>query len=63
MRYVVPWASRGSRFLGNISFVAAYGRPEGSPLNIKLLATKGGSLGEEDTLEKILNFVDTQAYQ
>ncbi len=27
--------------LGNISFVAAYGRPEGSPLNIKLLATKG----------------------
>ncbi len=49
--------------LGNISFVAAYGRPEGSPLNIKLLATKGGSLGEEDILEKILNFVDTQAYQ
>ena len=49
--------------LGNISFVAAYGRPEGSPLNVKLLATKGGSLGEEDILEKILNVVDTQAYQ
>ncbi len=49
--------------LGNISFVAAYGRPEGSPLNIKLLATKGGSLGEEDILEKILNVVDAQAYQ
>jgi uncharacterized protein YgbK (DUF1537 family) len=44
--------------LGNISFVAAYGRPEGSPLNIKLLATKGGSLGEEDILEKIINAID-----
>jgi D-threonate/D-erythronate kinase len=49
--------------LGNISFVAAYGRPEGSFPKIKFLATKGGSLGEEDILEKILNFVDTQAYQ
>ena len=46
--------------LGSVSFVAAYGTPEGSPLNIKLLATKGGSLGEEDILEKILNFVDAQ---
>jgi len=48
---------------GNISFVAAYGRPEGFPLNIKLLATKGGSLGEENILEKILNFVDTHGCQ
>ena len=48
---------------GNISFVAAYGRPEGSLLKIRFLATKGGSLGEEDTLEKILNFVNTQGYQ
>ena len=48
--------------LGNISFVAAYGRPEGPLSKIKFLATKGGSLGEEDILEKILNFVDTQAY-
>jgi D-threonate/D-erythronate kinase len=49
--------------LGNISFVAAYGRPEGSFSKIKFLATKGGSLGEKDILEKILNFADTQAYQ
>jgi D-threonate/D-erythronate kinase len=46
--------------LGNISFVAAYGRPEGLRRPLKILATKGGSLGEEDTLEKILNFIDLQ---
>ena len=49
--------------LGNISFVAAYGRPEGSCPKVKLLATKGGSLGEEDTVEKMLSFIDLQASQ
>jgi uncharacterized protein YgbK (DUF1537 family) len=43
--------------LGSISFVAAYGKPEGALTSIKILVTKGGSLGEEDTLEKILNFI------
>ena len=42
--------------LGNISSVAAYGKPMGGPANIEILVTKGGSLGEEDTLEKILAF-------
>ena len=46
--------------LGNISFVAAYGKPEGSFKNLKILVTKGGSLGEEDTLEKVLNFIDVK---
>jgi uncharacterized protein YgbK (DUF1537 family) len=53
----------GIEILGNISFVAAYGRPEGSRSRVRLLATKGGSLGEEDTLEKILNFIDLRASQ
>ncbi|OGP92655.1 MAG: hypothetical protein A2156_04695 [Deltaproteobacteria bacterium RBG_16_48_10] len=44
--------------LGEISFVAAYGKPEGSFKNLKILITKGGSLGEENTLEKVLNFLD-----
>jgi uncharacterized protein YgbK (DUF1537 family) len=44
--------------LGSISFVAAYGKPSESRTDIKVLVTKGGSLGEEDTLEKILNFID-----
>jgi uncharacterized protein YgbK (DUF1537 family) len=44
--------------LGNISFVAAYGRPEGMLKPLPVLVTKGGSLGEEDTLEKILKFID-----
>jgi len=46
--------------LGNISFVAAYGRPEGTLKSLPVLVTKGGSLGEEDTLEKILKFIDLQ---
>ena len=47
--------------LGNISFVAAYGKPSGAGTNIKALVTKGGSLGEVDTLEKILDFIDGKA--
>jgi D-threonate/D-erythronate kinase len=46
--------------LGNISFVAAYGKPVGLRRPLQVLVTKGGSLGEEDTLEKILNFIDLQ---
>ncbi|RPJ11889.1 MAG: four-carbon acid sugar kinase family protein [Deltaproteobacteria bacterium] len=42
---------------GDISFVAAYGKPEGFFKGLTTLVTKGGSLGEEDTLEKILDFV------
>ena len=42
---------------GNISFVAAYGKPVGNLMDIEILVTKGGSLGEEDTLEKVLNFL------
>ena len=45
------------KILGNISFVAAYGKPESSFGNLKILVTKGGSLGEEDTLEKVLDFI------
>ncbi len=44
--------------LGNISSVAAYGRPVGTPSGIEILVTKGGSLGEEDTLEKVLIFLN-----
>ena len=44
--------------LGNISFVAAYGRPEGTLKPLPVLVTKGGSLGEEDTLGKIVRFID-----
>ena len=46
--------------LGNISFVAAYGRPEGTLKPLPVLVTKGGSLGEEDTLEKIVRFINPQ---
>ena len=42
---------------GNISFVAAYGKPVGNLMDIEILVTKGGSLGEENTLEKVLNFL------
>ena len=44
--------------LGNISFVAAYGNPADSRTSIQVLVTKGGSLGEEDTLAKVLDFID-----
>jgi uncharacterized protein YgbK (DUF1537 family) len=47
--------------LGNISFVAAYGKPEGTWKPLPVLVTKGGSLGEEDTLENILNFLDQRS--
>ncbi|HSB05377.1 MAG TPA: four-carbon acid sugar kinase family protein [Thermodesulfobacteriota bacterium] len=46
--------------LGNISFVAAYGTPAGSRGNSQVLVTKGGSLGEEDTLGKVLDFIDAK---
>jgi uncharacterized protein YgbK (DUF1537 family) len=42
---------------GAISSVAAYGRPLGSSEGMKVLVTKGGSLGKEDLLEGILNFL------
>jgi uncharacterized protein YgbK (DUF1537 family) len=42
---------------GNISFVAAYGKPVGNLTDIEILVTKGGSLGEENTLEKVFNFL------
>ncbi len=44
--------------LGNISFVAAYGKPAGPAKNLNLLVSKGGSLGTQNTLEEILNFID-----
>ena len=44
---------------GAISSVAAYGRPLGSSVRMKVLVTKGGSLGKEDLLEDILNFLST----
>ena len=42
---------------GTISAVAAYGKPQGAPKNINVMVTKGGSLGERDILEKVLNFI------
>ena len=42
---------------GAISAVAAYGRPQGSSKKMNVLVTKGGSLGEKDLLEGILNFL------
>ncbi len=44
--------------LENVSPVAAYGRPLAGPAGIKTLVTKGGSLGEENTLDKILTFFE-----
>jgi uncharacterized protein YgbK (DUF1537 family) len=49
--------------LGNISFVAAYGKPEGTLTGVEILVTKGGSLGEEDTLEKVFDFIGSPACQ
>jgi len=43
--------------LGEISFVAAYGRPLGASGKLKTLVTKGGSLGDRDILEKVLRFL------
>ena len=43
---------------GNVASVAAYGKPLNGPAGIKVLVTKGGSLGEENTLQKILTFFD-----
>ncbi len=48
---------RSIELLGNISFVAAYGKPLGAQTNMKILVTKGGSLGEKATLEEILRFI------
>jgi 4-hydroxythreonine-4-phosphate dehydrogenase len=43
---------------GNISFVAAYGKPIGPKKSLDVLVTKGGSLGDENTLAEILTFID-----
>lgn len=45
------------RLYGTISAVAAYGKPEGALKNIKVMVTKGGSLGERNILEKVLNLI------
>jgi D-threonate/D-erythronate kinase len=42
---------------GTISAVAAYGKPVGTLKGVKMLVTKGGSLGEKDILEKIIRFL------
>ena len=56
----------GIEILGSIASVTAYGKPQGrqnfcrghfrADKNPRVIVTKGGSLGEEDTLEKIFRF-------
>ena len=44
---------------GAISVVAAYGKPLPTQSDLKLIITKGGSVGEEAIFNDILQFIDS----